>query len=159
MEKTERSLRAMQSRRVVTSSQQETEKFGEEFAEGLKPGTVVGLVGELGAGKTCFVRGVCRGLDVEDQISSPTFVIINQYQAKFPIYHFDLYRLTIPEEILELGYEEYFYGDGVCLIEWADKIEALMPEDSIEVQIRIGDDEEREIAITCKQQNKLPANN
>ncbi len=158
MEKTERSLRAMRSRRVVTSSQQETEKFGEEFAEGLRPGTVVGLVGELGTGKTCFVRGVCRGLDVEDQISSPTFVIINQYEAKFPIYHFDLYRLTIPEEILELGYEEYFYGDGVCLIEWADKIEALMPEDSVEVQIRIGDDEEREIAITCKQQSKLPAN-
>jgi tRNA threonylcarbamoyladenosine biosynthesis protein TsaE len=106
-----------------------TSHFGARLAGLLFPGSVVGLVGMLGAGKTHLVRAVAEGLGADGRlVTSPTFVLIQEYQARLPIYHFDAYRLASAGEFLDLGVNEYFEGQGVCLIEWADKVEACLPE-------------------------------
>ncbi|HJZ57691.1 MAG TPA: tRNA (adenosine(37)-N6)-threonylcarbamoyltransferase complex ATPase subunit type 1 TsaE [Gemmataceae bacterium] len=108
-----------------------TEAFGRRLGEMLFPGAVVALVGQLGAGKTHLARAVAEGLGVKNPVAvnSPTFVLIQEYPARLPIYHFDAYRLSGPREFAELGVDEYFRGDGVCLVEWADRVaEALPPE-------------------------------
>lgn len=106
-----------------------------ELGGRLVPGTVVGLIGALGSGKTCLAQGICRGLGVEEYVTSPSFVLIREYLGRMPVYHFDLYRLRDAEELFDLGYEEYFYGDGVCLVEWAERAQSLWPEDAIEVHL------------------------
>ncbi|HID94629.1 MAG TPA: tRNA (adenosine(37)-N6)-threonylcarbamoyltransferase complex ATPase subunit type 1 TsaE [Candidatus Latescibacteria bacterium] len=133
--------------RKRTESPQETQKFGEELAPGLGPGTVVAFFGELGSGKTCLIQGICRGLGVVEPVTSPAFVIINEYQGRLPVYHFDLYRIKSLFELYELGCEEYFYGSGVCLIEWAEKAGDLLPEDSLRVSLRRLAENVREIAV------------
>jgi tRNA threonylcarbamoyladenosine biosynthesis protein TsaE len=116
-----------------------TESFGRRLAELLFPGAVVALVGPLGAGKTHLVRALAEGLGVADSrvVSSPTFVLIQEYDARLPIYHFDAYRLKNPAEFANLGIEEYFAGEGVCLIEWADRVEKYMPLEHLRVEIAI----------------------
>src|ERR671910_587018 len=106
-----------------------TEAFGHRLGELLFPGAVVALVGPLGAGKTHLTRAVAEGLHVRNPaaVNSPTFVLIQEYPARLPIYHFDAYRLSGPREFAELGVEEYFRGDGVCIVEWADKVELTRP--------------------------------
>ena len=121
--------------------------FGERFSEGLGPGSVVGLSGVLGSGKTCLIKGICRGLGIYEPVTSPTFIIINQYRGRLPVYHFDLYRINSAEELYELGYEEYFYGMGVCLVEWAEKAGELLPEESIKVKLEYLGETERKIEI------------
>ena len=103
---------------------------------------MVALIGELGAGKTTLTKGIARGLEVPDLVHSPTFTLIHEHRGRLPIYHFDLYRLDTPAQLDDLGYEEYFYGDGVCVIEWAEKIEGLLPDDRLEIRIT-GEDDER----------------
>jgi tRNA threonylcarbamoyladenosine biosynthesis protein TsaE len=105
----------------------------------LFPGAVVGLIGPLGAGKTQLVRAIAEGLGIADsrQVSSPTFVLIQEYHASLPIYHFDAYRLRTPAEFAELGVHEYFEAGGVCLIEWADRVEMCMPAERLQVQLEI----------------------
>src|SRR5581483_8501567 len=107
---------------VDAASLAETEAFGRRLGRLLFPGSVVALVGPLGAGKTHFVRAVAEGLDIADSrvVSSPTFVLIQEYEARLPIYHFDAYRLRSESDFFDLGAYEYFAGDGVCLVEWAD---------------------------------------
>ncbi len=133
--------------RIITYGPNETMAFGERFSERLGPGSVVGLSGMLGSGKTCLIKGICRGLGIYEPVTSPTFIIINQYRGRLPVYHFDLYRINSAEELYELGYEEYFYGMGVCLVEWAEKAGELLPEESIKVKLEYLGETERKIEI------------
>lgn len=121
--------------RFGSSSPEDTEKLGYCLGNIVKKGYVICLIGELGTGKTEFVKGVARGLEIEDYVTSPTFTIVNEYQGRLPLYHFDVYRLGSAEEMLDIGCEEYFYGDGVSIIEWADLISEIIPEDNITVHI------------------------
>jgi tRNA threonylcarbamoyladenosine biosynthesis protein TsaE len=138
--------------RKETHSPGETREFGRMLAEQLKPGSVVALTGPLGSGKTVLVQGICSGFQVETAVSSPSFVIINEYPgirsgARIWVYHFDLYRLERAEEFVNLGYEEYFYGTGITLIEWAEKAKEFLPEKRWDVHLKIVSENEREITI------------
>jgi tRNA threonylcarbamoyladenosine biosynthesis protein TsaE len=130
-----------------TTRADETEAAGERLAAALGPGDVVALVGELGAGKTCFVQGLVRGLGATTRATSPTFVLINQYRGRVPIYHVDAYRTQSLVEIMELGVAELLGGDGVTVVEWADKLLPLLPPGTIEVRIAGVGDEPRTITI------------
>lgn len=124
-------------RKAITRSEEETRRLAETFARNLKPGDVVCLEGNLGAGKTQFVKGLARffGIDSAD-VLSPTFTIIHEYSGEIPVYHFDWYRIKSPEEALEIGAEEYFYGEGVSVIEWPEKAGSLIPEYAIWIYIK-----------------------
>lgn len=120
----------------LSSSEKETEAIAEEYASGLKPGDVVCLYGDLGAGKTQFVKGFVRAFGLSgDEVNSPTFTIINEYIGSVPVYHFDCYRLEHEEEALEIGAEEYFYGNGVCIIEWPERILSVLPDSRKEIHL------------------------
>ncbi len=123
-------------KKIITNSPEETLRVGEKFAGRLKPGSVVALIGDLGSGKTTFIKGVCRGLNVVEESTSPTFTLINEYTGKFPVYHFDFYRIEKASEIYEIGSDEYFYDSGVCLIEWADKVIDFLPKNRIEIYLK-----------------------
>ncbi len=112
-------------------------RAAKEFLEETSGTSVYAFYGSMGAGKTTFVSALCQVLGVEDEVASPTFTIVNEYQASdgTPIYHFDFYRIEKESEALEIGYEEYVYGDGICLMEWSEKIESILPEDVLKVNI------------------------
>jgi tRNA threonylcarbamoyladenosine biosynthesis protein TsaE len=111
-------------------SENETARLGRIIAELVEPGVVIGLIGGLGAGKTRLVRAIAEALGVDPAaISSPTFVLIHEYEGRLPIYHFDSYRLENPQAFEDLGVADYWGGDGVCLVEWADRVRGLLPED------------------------------
>lgn len=111
-----------------TNSPEETFRLGEELGRKACPGEIYTLLGDLGVGKTVFTQGVARGLGIDGPVSSPTFTIVQVYEeGRLPFYHFDVYRIGDVEEMEEIGYEDYFYGDGVCLVEWANLIEELLP--------------------------------
>jgi len=114
-----------------------TMALGRRLAQHLFPGAVIALVGPLGAGKTHFVRAVAEGLEIADSrvVNSPTFVLIQEYRARLPLYHFDAYRLRTPAEFSDLGAHEYFAGDGVCLVEWADRVESCLPAEYLRITI------------------------
>lgn len=119
-----------------TNSAQETFDFARRLGEQARPGAVYTVSGDLGVGKTVFAQGMARGLGIEEPISSPTFTIVQVYdEGKLPFYHFDVYRIGDIEEMDEIGCEDYFYGDGICLIEWAERIAELLPEDRTELLI------------------------
>ena len=111
-------------------------KLGEMTGGKLKPGTVVCLDGDLGVGKTVFVKGVAKGLGIKEPVVSPTFTILQEYrEGRIPLYHFDVYRIEDPEEMYEIGFDDYLYGDGVCLIEWAKRVTELLPENVLRITI------------------------
>ena len=119
-----------------TFSEKETYDLGKELGAKAVPGQVLCIDGDLGVGKTVFTKGFAKGLGVEDDVVSPTFTIIQIYdEGKLPLYHFDVYRIGEPEEMYEIGFEDYFYGEGVCLIEWASLIEELLPENAVRIKI------------------------
>lgn len=120
---------------IKTSSAKGTADFGEKLGLSLCSGDVICLYGDLGAGKTVFAQGVARGLDIEGPVTSPTFTLINEYQGRLPLYHMDVFRLGSLLEMEDLGYEEFFYGDGITLVEWADKVNELLPGDRLDVFI------------------------
>lgn len=123
----------------VTENEEETIRTGATFAGDLTAGDIIALYGDLGTGKTQFVKGVCRGLGVAEHITSPTFVILNEYLGgKLPVYHFDFYRLRSRSELREIGFEEYLDGDGVCLLEWANRIEEDLTVPRYNVHLRMG---------------------
>jgi len=132
---------------IITKSSEEPKNIGKEVGKLAKPGDLLAFYGELGTGKTCFIQGISQELEVKDYVTSPSFTIINEYQGKIPIYHFDLFRLNNEEEILELGYQEYFYGEGLTLIEWAEKIEQLLPKEHIKIVIKFKDRDKRTISF------------
>ena len=120
-----------------TFSPEETFLFGKELGENAKPGEVYTLIGDLGVGKTVLTQGIAKGLDIDEPINSPTFTIVQVYEeGRMPFYHFDVYRIGDIEEMDEIGYEDYFFGEGVCLIEWASLIEELIPAHAMQVQIQ-----------------------
>ncbi len=121
--------------RFLSHHESETVSWGQKLSQFLEPGDVIGFFGDLGSGKTRTIQGICEGLGCGDQVSSPTFTIINEYNGRYPVYHFDLYRIELEREIFDLGYEEYFYNDGICLIEWAERVQSLLPADHIEIHL------------------------
>ena len=133
---------------LVTNSAQETRQAGKKLAASLCPGAVIALIGELGSGKTCFTQGLGQGLDVTMPVTSPTFTIMQQYPGRLPVYHFDFYRLNTPEEIADLGFDEFINDNGVCIIEWAEKCLSLLPEQRTEITFDIVDENTRKIIIS-----------
>jgi tRNA threonylcarbamoyladenosine biosynthesis protein TsaE len=130
----------------------ETSAFGHRLAGLLFPGAVVALVGPLGAGKTSLVRAVAEGLGAPDArlVNSPTFVLIQEYAGRLPIYHFDAYRLRSAGDFFDLGVQEYFEGDGVCLVEWADRVEQHLPSEYLRIAISITAETARDVEVTQK---------
>ena len=121
---------------LETNSPQETFSAGRQLGEKAFPGQVITLTGDLGVGKTVFTQGLAKGLGIEEPVNSPTFTIVQVYEeGRLPLYHFDVYRIGDIEEMDEIGYEDYFYGEGVCLIEWADLIREILPEQMCRVTI------------------------
>ena len=134
---------------IISTSEAQTRKLGKQFAEHLNAGHVVALYGTLGAGKTQFVKGVASFFDIpEQQVNSPTFTLVNEYVgAQGSIFHFDAYRIEQVSEFFELGYEDYFFSDGICLVEWPDRVEALLPNDVIRLRFTHLGDDRREIVL------------
>ena len=121
---------------IETRTPEETFQLGRKIGEAAVPGQVFTLTGDLGVGKTVFTQGVAAGLGIDEAISSPTFTIIQVYESgRLPFYHFDVYRIGDIEEMEEIGYDDYFFGEGICLIEWANLIEEILPEKLIEITI------------------------
>ena len=121
---------------IETHSAEETYALGKKIGESAKPGQVYSLIGDLGVGKTVFTQGLAAGLGITDSVNSPTFTILQIYEdGRIPFYHFDVYRIGDVEEREEIGYEDCFYGEGVCLIEWANLIEEILPENYIRIEI------------------------
>jgi tRNA threonylcarbamoyladenosine biosynthesis protein TsaE len=135
---------------MLSHSEKETLKSGRSLAKKLKPGDIICLFGDLGAGKTVFTKGIAEGLGIKrGRIISPTFVIIREHSSgRLPLYHFDLYRLNDPEDILRLGYEEYLYNQGVSVIEWADRLKYLLPEKYLKVELTVKSPTKRSIKIS-----------
>lgn len=126
----------MKSEIIETLSPEETFALGEKIGREAKPGQVYTLIGDLGVGKTVFTQGVARGLGITEPVNSPTFTIVQIYEeGRMPFYHFDVYRIGDVEEMEEIGYEDCFYGEGLCLIEWANLIEEILPEHYGEITI------------------------
>ena len=136
----------------VVRGTEEMAALGKRIAEHLEPGDLIALTGNLGAGKTTLTKAIAEGLGISEMVTSPTFTIVQEYRSgRLPLYHFDVYRLNRPEELFEIGYEDYFFGDGVCIVEWADQIRELMPDDTTEINISYGEsDQERICRITGK---------
>ena len=119
-----------------TMSPKETFELGKKIGLEAKAGEIICLDGDLGVGKTVFTQGFAKGLGIDEAVNSPTFTIIQEYdEGRLPLYHFDVYRIGDPEEMYEIGYEEYFFGEGVCLIEWSKLIDELIPEEAINIEI------------------------
>ncbi len=131
------------------SEPQATEAFGRKLGARLFPGAVIALIGPLGAGKTFLVRAIAEGLGISDSrvVNSPTFVLIQEYQARLPIYHFDTYRLKGISEFADLGVHEYFAGEGVCLIEWADRVAAILPKELLRIRLEVTGETRRRITV------------
>jgi tRNA threonylcarbamoyladenosine biosynthesis protein TsaE len=124
------------SERHITDSEEATRTVAAHFSHMLLGGDVVALTGELGAGKTVFVKGILSARGVKEHVTSPTFILINEYNGTVPLYHIDLYRLDNEEDIYSIGLDEYLFSEGICLIEWAEKITTLLPANAIHVTIR-----------------------
>ncbi len=121
---------------IETYSEKETLELGKKIAEESTPGTVITLIGDLGVGKTVFAQGIAKGLGILEWVNSPTFTIVQVYEeGRMPFYHFDVYRIEDPDEMYEIGYEDYFYGEGLCLIEWADLIREIIPKEHTRICI------------------------
>ena len=121
--------------KYISNSYEETQKIAADFAKTLKEGDVLCMYGDLGVGKTAFVQGLAKGLEIDEPITSPTFTIVNEYSGTLPLYHFDFYRIADSDEMYEIGYEEYVYGDGVSVIEWPQLIDDILPEKRYDIEI------------------------
>lgn len=131
----------------ISHCEAETSKIGKELAEKLVPGNVIAMYGDLGAGKTAFVRGLAEGLGLDARVSSPTFTIVNEYLGKIPLFHFDMYRLGDADELFEIGWEDYITRGGICVVEWSENVEEAFYNDTIRIYIEKIDDSSRNIKI------------
>lgn len=142
-----------------TKSSGETFSLGETMGERAESGEVYALDGDLGVGKTVFAKGFARGLGIKEHITSPTFTILQEYEdGRLPLYHFDVYRVDDPAEMEEIGFDDYLYGRGVCLIEWAERIDELLPAETVRIRIRKDDSlecDDRTIEIEGRQAVEL----
>jgi tRNA threonylcarbamoyladenosine biosynthesis protein TsaE len=132
-----RTNQTVKSLEIVSNSPEQTRKIGTMLGELAAPGDVILLVGSLGAGKTCLTQGIARGLGIPEYTASPSFVLVREYQGKLPLYHVDLYRLDRIEEVAQLGLDDYLYGKGVCVVEWADKGLSVLPQEHLLVEMQI----------------------
>ncbi|MBF0595365.1 MAG: tRNA (adenosine(37)-N6)-threonylcarbamoyltransferase complex ATPase subunit type 1 TsaE [Candidatus Omnitrophica bacterium] len=134
----------------LSHNYEETLALGVQFARSLKKGDIVCLYGDLGAGKTAFVKGMAKGLKLDPvKVHSPTFTLMNVYDGKVPLYHFDLYRINAVD-LFGMGYEEFFYGKGIAAVEWSEKLEGLLPEFCWKVELQHAGDDQRQISISCQ---------
>lgn len=140
---------AARPHKTVTQSAAQTHSLGKQLAEGLKPGDILCFFGDLGAGKTTLIKGIAEGLKVKsDYVHSPTFTLLNVYEhGKIPLYHFDMYRIEDPEELFDIGYEEFLYGQGLSVVEWSEKFGKLLPKDRLEIHLKHKGNDRREIRI------------
>lgn len=147
-------------REWLLGSEEDTKRLGHQLANALQPGDVVALIGDLGTGKTALTKAVAAGLGIGDMITSPTFTIVCEYHSgRLPMYHFDVYRVSDPDELFEIGFEEYLFGTGVCLIEWADLIEDILPARTIRVELGYGVREgERVASVSWPEDRQLTIN-
>lgn len=123
---------------IITNSPEQTFELGRRLGRKLKPGVVICLSGEMGAGKTALTQGIVKGVGIEDYVTSPTYTIVNEYDGEIPIYHFDMFRIEDGEELYEIGFDEYLYGKGICIIEWASYVEEFLPEEYLWIDIGKG---------------------
>jgi len=142
---------------ILSHSVQDTLGLGKLAAKKLKPGDIICLYGDLGSGKTVFAKGIAEGLGIKkNTVISPTFVLIRQYSSrKLPVYHFDLYRLRNEQDILDLGYEEYFYGGGVSVIEWADRLHSILPHDYLKIELSVKGEQKRLLKFSASGRRHL----
>ncbi len=133
---------------LICKTADEMENLGRSIGETCKAGTVISLRGSLGAGKTVFAKGVARSLGIEEAIVSPTFTLVQEYEGRLPMYHMDLYRITSEDDFQMIGGEDMLYSDGVCLIEWSEVIDALLPKGTIFVQITVNEDQSRTVRMS-----------
>ena len=131
----------------ISKSEQETERIGSEFAASLPGGTVVAMYGDLGAGKTAFVRGMARGMGIDARVSSPTFTIVNEYLGERTLIHFDMYRLGSADELFDIGWEDYLSRGAVCAVEWSENVQDAFFGDEVVVRIEKLNDTDRKITI------------
>lgn len=133
---------------LKSKNSNETVEIGEKLGKLLKSGDIVLLSGDLGTGKTVLTKGIAKGMEIDDYITSPTFMLVNEHIGRIPLYHFDVYRITDYTELYDIGYEEYFFGEGVCVIEWPERIEPLIPVERLSIRIDRGcEDDERIIRL------------
>lgn len=129
-------------REIIIRNEADTREFGQKLAESLKPNDVVALIGDLGTGKTTLTQYIAAGLGVKERITSPTFTTVCEYHSgRLPLYHFDVYRINDPETLFEIGAEEYFYAGGVSIVEWADMVAEILPDDTLCIFIEYGEKE------------------
>jgi tRNA threonylcarbamoyladenosine biosynthesis protein TsaE len=143
--------------KIITNSPEETKKLAENIARTLVKGDILALEGELGSGKTQFVQGLARGLGVPENryVRSPSFILLNEYRGRFPLYHFDFYRLHHPCDLDTIGMEEYFDGGGITVVEWADKFPGALPARAIHIKFEIVDEKKRVIKFNSKYYEKI----
>jgi tRNA threonylcarbamoyladenosine biosynthesis protein TsaE len=134
--------------KLTSHSPEETQRLGKELGQMARSGDVILLIGNLGAGKTCLTQGIAWGLNIDGYARSPSFVVVNEYRGKLPMYHIDLYRLDNIAEVADLGLDDYLYGKGLCVIEWADKALDLMPPQNLLIKIDLLGDNERMLELT-----------
>ena len=139
---------------ILSNSERETELAGKQLARRLRPGAVVALYGDLGMGKTAFVRGMAEGLGLAARVNSPTFTIVNEYDGAVPLFHFDMYRLSSADELFEIGWEDYLDRGGVCAVEWSENVPGAFPEDTVFVTISRLGDTRRRIEIRFPEEDK-----
>ncbi len=135
----------------ISKSLEETVSYGSRLGEKLAPDTVLAFTGELGSGKTTLIQGICRGLSVADEVTSPTFVLIREYRGRLEVYHFDAYRLDGPAALREIGCEEYFERGGVSLVEWADRVAEIIPEGATWIDLQYVPEEPGSRRITVRE--------
>jgi tRNA threonylcarbamoyladenosine biosynthesis protein TsaE len=131
-----------------TKSQEETIELGIRLGKVLTKGTIIGFFGDLGSGKTTMIKGVAQGLEVNELVKSPSFVVVTEYKGRLPIYHIDLYRISNSNELPEFGFEQYLYGDGITLIEWAERAGNFLPANAVKIKFEIINHNQRRITIT-----------
>ena len=142
----------MTKEEFLTNSPEETEALGRHLGSLLGPGAFLALRGDLGGGKTCFTRGVVQAVAPESAhlVASPTFAIMNHYPGRLPVYHFDFYRIAAEDDIANLGFMDYLYGEGVCVVEWSERLENLLPADHLRVTFHFAGDEKRRITVETR---------
>ena len=134
---------------IYLEDENKTKEIGYKLGQLLQPGSVICLIGDLGAGKTTMTQSLAKALEVEDYITSPTFTIVNEYEGRMPLYHFDVYRIGSSEEMYDIGFDEYIDGDGVCIIEWANLIEDILPDEYLYIEMNYKETG-REMILTPK---------
>ncbi len=140
----------VKSLEIVSNSAEETRKIGMKLGKLAASGDVILLVGSLGAGKTCLTQGIARGLGIDEYTTSPSFVLVREHRGKLPLYHMDLYRLDRIEEVTQLGLDDYLYGNGVCVVEWADKGLSVLPEEHLLIEMQIVSPMKRNLSFMPK---------